>query len=112
MSRTFSGFNNTVPTAVATRVNMCWLLGSECFHGDSFLVADTLTGNFAGLIFGRLFFFMWVYMMANSNLGLVMWDLLWTNLRWGRFSPNTLVSPASSHSTKYSILIYHPGLVQ
>jgi hypothetical protein len=30
----------------------------------------------------------------------------------GRFSSSTSVSPANTHSTKYSIIIYHPGLVQ
>jgi hypothetical protein len=28
----------------------------------------------------------------------------------GRLSPSTSVSPANSHSTHHSILIYHPGL--
>jgi hypothetical protein len=44
----------------------------------------------------------------------VMWDLWWTKWRWGRFSPNTLVSPANLHSTNYSTItiIYHLGLVQ
>jgi hypothetical protein len=41
-----------------------------------------------------------------------MWDL-WTNWHWRRFSPNTSVSPANSHSTNCStLIIYHPGLVQ
>jgi hypothetical protein len=43
-----------------------------------------------------------------------MWDLWWTKWRWGRFSPNALVSPANLHSTN-SVTItitYHLGLVQ
>jgi hypothetical protein len=40
------------------------------------------------------------------------WDLWWTKWHWGRFSPSTSVSHANSHSTKCSILVYHPGLVQ
>jgi hypothetical protein len=30
----------------------------------------------------------------------------------GRFRPCTSVSPANFYSTKYSVLIYHPGLGQ
>jgi hypothetical protein len=49
----------------------------------------------------------------GSSLGQVMWDLWWTKWHWGRFSPNTSVSPANSHSTDSSTLvIYHPGLVK
>jgi hypothetical protein len=57
--------------------------------------------------------------------GQVMWDLWWTKLNWGRFSPSTSVSPANSHFTDFSTLIiiiiitiiititiYHPVLVQ
>jgi hypothetical protein len=46
--------------------------------------------------------------------GLVMWDLLWTMWRWGRFSPNTSASPANLHSTNFSTITitYHLGLVQ
>jgi hypothetical protein len=40
-----------------------------------------------------------------------MWGLWWTKWHWGKFSPSTSVSPANSHSTKCSILIYHLGLV-
>jgi hypothetical protein len=41
-------------------------------------------------------------------------DLWWTKWRWGRFSPNTSVSPANLHSSNCSTitLIYHLGLVQ
>jgi hypothetical protein len=42
----------------------------------------------------------------------VMWDLLWTKWHWGMSSPRTSVSPAHSHSTKCSLLIYHLELVQ
>jgi hypothetical protein len=31
------------------------------------------------------------------------WDLWWPKWRWGKFSPSTSVSPASLHSTKFSI---------
>jgi hypothetical protein len=50
----------------------------------------------------------------GSSLGLFMWDLWWTKWRWGRFSPNTSVSPANLHSINCStvILIYHLGFVQ
>jgi hypothetical protein len=43
-----------------------------------------------------------------------MWDLWSTEWRWGRFYPNTLVSPANLHSTNcFTItIIYHLGLVQ
>jgi hypothetical protein len=41
-----------------------------------------------------------------------MWDLWWTNWHWGGFPTSTSVSPDNSHSTKCSILIYHPELVQ
>jgi hypothetical protein len=37
--------------------------------------------------------------------GLVKWNLWWTKWRWGGFSPSTSVSPASLHSTKFSIII-------
>jgi hypothetical protein len=40
----------------------------------------------------------------GSSLGMVKWDLWWTKWRWDRFSPNTSVSPANLHSTKFSIL--------
>jgi hypothetical protein len=40
-----------------------------------------------------------------------MCDLWWTKCRSGRVSPSTSVSPTNSHSTKCSILIYHPGLL-
>jgi hypothetical protein len=46
----------------------------------------------------------------GSIPGQVMWDLWWTKWHWGRFSPNTSVSPANFHSTDCSTLIvYHPG---
>jgi hypothetical protein len=43
-----------------------------------------------------------------------MWDLWWTKWRWGRFSPNTSVSPANLHFTNFSTItiIYHLGLEQ
>jgi hypothetical protein len=43
-----------------------------------------------------------------------MWDLWWTMCHCGRFSPSTSVSPANSHFTDRStiIFIYHLGLVQ
>jgi hypothetical protein len=46
--------------------------------------------------------------------GLVMWDLWWTQWRWGRFSPSTFVYPANLHFTNFSTITldYHPGLVQ
>jgi hypothetical protein len=34
-----------------------------------------------------------------------MWHLWWTKGRWGRFSPNTFVSPANYHSTDFSTFI-------
>jgi hypothetical protein len=37
-----------------------------------------------------------------------MWGLLWTKRHWGRFSPNTSVSPAN-HSTNFSIIIITRG---
>jgi hypothetical protein len=56
----------------------------------------------------------------GSNTGQVKWDLWWTKLYWGRFFPNTSVSPANPHSTDcfifiiiiIIIIIYHPGLAQ
>jgi hypothetical protein len=42
----------------------------------------------------------------------VIWDLWLTKWHWGRFSPNTSVSPANSHSTNCStLIIYHPWLI-
>jgi hypothetical protein len=41
--------------------------------------------------------------------GLVKWDLWWTKLRLGGFSPSTSVSPANLHSTKFSITIVTRG---
>jgi hypothetical protein len=43
-----------------------------------------------------------------------MWDLWWTKWRWGRFSPNTSVSPANLYSANFSTITitYHPGLVE
>jgi hypothetical protein len=41
-----------------------------------------------------------------------MWNLGWTKWHWARFPPSTPVSPTNSHSTKWSVLIYHPELVQ
>jgi hypothetical protein len=40
-----------------------------------------------------------------------MWDLWWTNWRWGRFSPSTSVSLANLYSTNFSTITitYHPG---
>jgi hypothetical protein len=48
----------------------------------------------------------------GSSTGQVMWDLWWIKWHWGRFYPSTLVSPANSHSTDCSTLIYRSGLVQ
>jgi hypothetical protein len=49
----------------------------------------------------------------GSSPGQFMWDLLCTKWNWSRFSPNTSVSPANSHSTDCSTFImFHPGLVQ
>jgi hypothetical protein len=45
----------------------------------------------------------------GSSPGLVKLDLWWTKWRWCRFSPSTSVSPASLHSTKYSIIIITQG---
>jgi hypothetical protein len=42
-------------------------------------------------------------------LGLVKWCLWWTKWRGGRLSPNTSVSPANLHSTKFSILTITRG---
>jgi hypothetical protein len=52
--------------------------------------------------------------VPGSKPGLGMLDLWWTKWRWGRFSPNTLVSPTNLYSTKFSTItiIYLPGLVQ
>jgi hypothetical protein len=41
--------------------------------------------------------------------GQIMWDLWWTKLHWGRFSPSTSAFPASHHSNKFSILIITQG---
>jgi hypothetical protein len=41
----------------------------------------------------------------DSIPGQVMWNLWWEKRHWGRFSPNTLVSPANSHSTDSSAII-------
>jgi hypothetical protein len=38
-----------------------------------------------------------------------MWGLWWTKRHWGRFSPSTSVSPASHHSTNFSIIIITLG---
>jgi hypothetical protein len=43
---------------------------------------------------------------------LVSWDLWWTNLRWGEFSPSTSVSAANLHSTKFYIIIITRGRLQ
>jgi hypothetical protein len=44
---------------------------------------------------------------SGSSQGQVMWDFWWTKWHWGRFSPKT------SHSTDcYTLINYHPGLVQ
>jgi hypothetical protein len=37
-----------------------------------------------------------------------MWGLWWAKRHWGRFSPNTSVSPAN-HSTDFSIIIITRG---
>jgi hypothetical protein len=49
---------------------------------------------------------------SGSIPGQDLWDLWWTKWYWGRFSPNTSVSPANSHSTKYSIFINLLWLIQ
>jgi hypothetical protein len=36
-----------------------------------------------------------------------MWDLWWTKLHWGMFSPSTSVSPANSHSTEPLHIHHH-----
>jgi hypothetical protein len=38
-----------------------------------------------------------------------MWGLWWTNRHWGKFSLSTSVSPASHHSTNFSIIIITRG---
>jgi hypothetical protein len=38
-----------------------------------------------------------------------MWGSWWTKRHWGRFSPRTSVSPASHHSTNFSITIIARG---
>jgi hypothetical protein len=40
----------------------------------------------------------------------VMWGLWWTKWHWGRFSPTTSASLASSHCINCSIFINHPSL--
>jgi hypothetical protein len=45
----------------------------------------------------------------SSSPGLAMWDLWRTKWRWGRFSQSTSVSPASLHSTKFSIITITRG---
>jgi hypothetical protein len=47
----------------------------------------------------------------GSTLGQAMWYFWWTKWHWGRFSPSTAVSPASSLSSSRSTL-HHPGLVK
>jgi hypothetical protein len=37
------------------------------------------------------------------------WGLWWTKRHWDRFSPNTSVSPATHHSTNFSIIIINRG---
>jgi hypothetical protein len=55
----------------------------------------------------------WLPTAAARVRSQVMWDLCWTKWDWGRFSPSTSVSPATSHFTDYStLIIYHLGLVQ
>jgi hypothetical protein len=39
--------------------------------------------------------------------GLVMWDFWWTKWHWCRFSLSSPISPADSHSSDFSIFIYH-----
>jgi hypothetical protein len=36
--------------------------------------------------------------IPGSSTGHVIWDLWWAKCHWGRFAPNTLVSPVNSHS--------------
>jgi hypothetical protein len=50
---------------------------------------------------------------ATRDRAQFMWDLWWTKWHWSRFSPSTSVSLANSHSTEcFTLIIYHPGLVQ
>jgi hypothetical protein len=41
-----------------------------------------------------------------------MWDLWWTKLHWGRFSPSTSVSPTDNSTDCCTLIMNHPGLVQ
>jgi hypothetical protein len=60
---------------------------------------------------------LWISMIENwsSDPGSVprkvMWDLWWIKWYWGRYSPNTSVSPANSHSTNCSIFIKHAARI-
>jgi hypothetical protein len=49
----------------------------------------------------------------GSSPGQFMWDLWWTKLHCGRFSPSTSVSPTNSHSADCSSHhnLYHLELV-
>jgi hypothetical protein len=46
---------------------------------------------------------------ARVHVQADMWYLWWTEWHWGRFSPSTSVSPASHHSTNFSIIIITRG---
>jgi hypothetical protein len=54
----------------------------------------------------------------GSSQGHIMQDLWWTNRHWGRFSPDTSISPVNRSigcSTLIIIIIitiHHPGLVR
>jgi hypothetical protein len=47
----------------------------------------------------------WLPTAAARVRAQVMWDLRWTKWHWGRFSPSTSVSPASSQLTDCSTFI-------
>jgi hypothetical protein len=59
----------------------------ENTRGENFNLTDSLGGYSPASQCGG----------PGSNPDLVMWDLLWTERHWGRFSPGTSVSP-STHS--------------
>lgn len=50
----------------------------------------------------------------GSRTGQIMWDLLWAEWQWGRFSVSTSFSPANSYSTRCSTvtIICHLGLIK
>jgi hypothetical protein len=50
--------------------------------------------------------------VLGSIPGHVMRDFRRTKWHWGRISVSTSVSSANFHSTEFTMLIHHPGLVQ